>query len=417
MKTDDRPAPRATAAPTVSRLIYVPMLGLGFLGSCFALIIYSYAFGQDLMVFHTAGRLAEVGDYSTLIDGGRFTDLLVRTHKAWLPRPLILHPWVYPPSMLPVAMAIGALPFSLAYPGMMAVSLLMLLLCIWRCWPARPGRDLAILLLLLSPGTGCCIGAGQVSFLVAGIVLTGLAILPRGGFAAGLLLSLLTLKPQFAILVPLALVCGGHRNAFIGFTLGAATLVAFSLAMVGPAPWLSWIRFIAGGDTHFAEWARIGRSFGQSVDAYLLVLGLASRLAEFGQVVASLLAACIVGWTFATTGDTRRRMIVFLAMATLGAPHISNYDSILSGLAAALVLTAPGGSANRMQTVVAALVWLSALVNPPIIMKLLGIPALVALSAATPPLLLLLAGATIATRRSGAAAVRQDRNAPLHSLA
>ncbi len=172
------------------------------------------------MVFHTAGRLAAAGDYATLADGRRFTDLLTNTHRGWLKGTIVLHPWVYPPTMLPIAMAVGALPFGLAYAAVVTGSLLLLLVCVWRCWPAGSRRDLAIALLLLSPGTGWCIGAGQVSFAVAGIMLAGLTLLRRREFAAGLVLSLLTLKPQFAVLVPIALLAGRQRNAFIGFTLG-----------------------------------------------------------------------------------------------------------------------------------------------------------------------------------------------------
>ncbi len=346
------------------------------------------------MVFHTAGRLAAAGDYATLADGRHFTDLLTNTHRGWLKGTIVLHPWVYPPTMLPVAMAIGALPFGLAYAAMVTGSLLLLLVCVWRCWPAGSRRDLAIVLLLLSPGTGWCIGAGQVSFAVAGIMLAGLTLLRCREFNAGLVLSLLTLKPQFAILVPIALLAGRQRNAFIGFTLGSATLVAFSLALLGPAPWLSWIRFITAADPRFADWARTGRYFGQSVDAYVLVLGFSPRLADIGQIVASLTAACLVGWTFATVQDGRRRAIVFMAAAALGAPHFSNYDSLLPSLAAALVLTTPAESGNRPRTVLAVLVWSSALLNPPAVVQALGIPALTLLSAGTPLLLLLLAGAT-----------------------
>ena len=388
------PVPDRVTSPAV----YLPMLVLGIVGSCFGLALYGYAPGQDLMVFHTAGRLAWAGDYATLADGQRFTDLLMRTHAAWLRGPLILHPWVYPPTMLPVAVVIGMVPFGLIYPALMAVSLGLLLLCIWRCWPAGAARDLAVLLLLLSPGTGCCIGAGQVSFIVVAILLGGLTALPRNGLGAGLALSLLTLKPQFAILIPVALLCGGHRRALMGFASGASALVALSLALLGLHPWESWLRFIVGADAHLADWTRTGRFNGQSVDAYALVLGFSSRAADLAQLGASLLAASVVGWTFAAVRDTRRRTIVFLAMATLGAPHISNYDSVLSALAAALVLTTPGGRADRAGMILAALVWSSSLVNPPAIMALLGVPALLAFSAATPLLLLLFASVVIMTR-------------------
>ncbi len=391
-----------TPLPASNRILspatYLPMLALGILGSCLPLFLYGYAPGQDLMVFHTAGRLAWAGDYATLADGRRFTDLLMRTHAGWLKGSLVLHPWVYPPAMLPFAVAIGAFPFGLIYPAVMIASLALLLCCLWQCWPTGSARDLAVLLLLLSPGTACCLGAGQVSFLIAAALLAGLAVLSRNGLRAGLVLSLLTLKPQFAILIPVALLCGGHRRALTGFASGAVTLAIFSLALLGPHPWWSWIRFITGADGHFADWAQTGRSGGQSMDAYALMLGLTSHAADLAQLAATLLAAGIVGWTFATIQDTRRRTVVFLAMATFGAPHISNYDSVLSALAAALVLTTPGEGAHRTRTVLAVLVWSSAVFNPPIIMKALGLPVLTALSVMTPPLLLLLA-ATMALAR------------------
>lgn len=411
MKTDDRMTvpPLPGADLHTSSIVYLPMLCLGLLGFGLGLIFYRNAPGSDLMVFHTAGRLAELGDYATLADGSRFTELLVKTHQAWLRVPPGLHPWVYPPTMLPFAMMIGAFPFGFIYPVMIAASLIVLLSCMARCWPTGSARDLAILLVVLSPGTGWCIGAGQVSFIAASIILAGLAVLRRRGLAAGLVLSLLTLKPQFALLVPVALVCGGNRRACIGFTLGAAALLALSVAMLGADPWLSWIHFISGTDAHFAAWQETGRYSGQSMDAHLLVLGFSSRIAGVGQLIASLAAAGIVGWSFATILDTRRRMIVFMVAATLGAPHISNYDAVLSALAAALVLTSPRQVRRPGITIVAILVWSSALVNPPFVMKALGIPALAILSAATPPLLFLFAIMTIIARSELPATIGSDR--------
>jgi alpha-1,2-mannosyltransferase len=105
-------------------------------------------------------------------------------------------------------------------------------------WLAAPGRGIGKVALFL---TAACvypvliaIQTGQVTPLIAAATVFAWWLAARGRDGlAGLVLVVLVLKPQVAILVPLALLIAGRRRLFLIWLAGAAALTLASVASLG----------------------------------------------------------------------------------------------------------------------------------------------------------------------------------------
>ncbi len=353
--------------------------------------------GQDWVVFHTAAARLFAGDVAMLSDPLAFTVALNRTHAAWFAQPLLFHPWVYPPVTLLLAAAFGWLPYLASLYGFLAVSCLALLAALWG-WESRGRRAWLVCGVLACPASAFTIGSGQLSFMVAACVVAGLGWLRARPVCAGLVLSLLCMKPQFALLVPVALLAGRHWRAAASACLGGAMLVAASVAVAGLGAWTAWLHLATGGDPQLGPLIQAVRVYDQSVHRCLEILGAGVTMAGTGQLLAIGIAAVCVGVVFHSRAAPRRQLIVLSCAMVFGAPHVGDYDDVLLALAATLCLL------DARLTWLAAGLWLSPMLNPPGLVAVLNVRVLTCLSALTPLLALfvMLAMTRADTRRNAA---------------
>ena len=337
--------------------------------------------GQDWVVFHTAAARFFAGDLAMLSDPRAFTDEMNRSHAAIFTHPItVLHPFIYPPVTLMLAVAFCWLPYVASLVAFLGVTAALLVAALWR-WEAD-GRRRAWLIVgvFACPATAYTIGSGQLSFLVAASVLAGMAWLDTRPFLAGLAFSLLCLKPQFVPLIPVALLAGRHWRAIAGGFAGGIGLVLASTAMTGVGAWVAWVRLATGQNKLLGRMIDVVRVYDQSVHTCLRLLGLGEGAAGAGQLAASALSAACIWIVFARrpAAPLRQQLIVLLCALVFGAPHVGDYDHML--LAVAAVLTMLEGR----QVWLAAFVWLAPMFNPPALIAVIGAPWLTWASAMTP---------------------------------
>lgn len=347
--------------------------GCGLCG-CLAWALWVWVFAsepaQDWMVFYTAGRAYFTGNLPLLFDGQALTAALNHDFAAWLALPLNLHPWVYPPIFLLLFLPFALLP-PLASLIVFLVSGLTAALLAVRLY-ARAGTPYAIvaLSLLLCPAVPFNVMTGQNAFFVAALLVAGFGLLRRAPVVAGILLGVLSFKPQLGLMVPVALVAAREWRTLAiaiatAFVLALATLPLFGLDI-----WQAWLALAAGANQAARAWTIEGRLNGMSVFACASWLGLPHPLAELIQALATITAAAVVYRAFSRSragGDTGALpLAVLLAATMLAAPHVSTSDAVLLGLAASLAVAAPGAQPlSRAAIVLAAIVWIVPLVNPP----------------------------------------------------
>src|SRR5207245_824961 len=122
--------------------------------------------------------------------------------------------------------------------------------------------------------------------------------------AAGVVLSLLVLKPQLALLVPVALLAAGYRKTFASWLVASAVIGVFALVMLGGDGVARYRDVLA--QTQTAAWD-ITRRYSISGP---LGLGWALRVAELAVLVvlaipillAELLLLGTLLWPFRTVG-------------------------------------------------------------------------------------------------------------------
>jgi hypothetical protein len=136
-------------------------------------------------------------------------------------------PWLYPPNALLAVWPLALIP----YPA--AVALFVLGSCALFALAVRTivRRPEAGWMALAFPGAALVVVMGQNALLTSALAGFGLVWLRRYPIASGLCFGLLCMKPQLAMLFPLALLCSRSWRALASFALTvAATLVLARVA-------------------------------------------------------------------------------------------------------------------------------------------------------------------------------------------
>jgi hypothetical protein len=110
--------------------------------------------------------------------------------------------------------------------------------CVWR--RSTPADRWLVVALALSPILWVNLNFGQLGLILAMLFVGALRLLPTKPVIAGVMIGLLTIKPQLGLLLPLVLVLSGAGRAFAAAAVTALVLIALRLAFYGTAPWEAW---------------------------------------------------------------------------------------------------------------------------------------------------------------------------------
>ena len=180
------------------------------------------------------------------------------------------------------------------------------------------------------------------------------------------LLGSLIYKPQFCLLVPIALVAARQWRPLISAAVTGSLLALASIAVLGIEPWRLWFEWLSGAAADYQKWLTMHRLLGESIYTNLTVLGASHGVANAGQALVTLLAMGCVWWCYRRPAPRDLRLVVLLSATVLAAPHILNYDAVLLVVAATLlVIRALDDGFRRGELIVPKLVWMIQLFNPP----------------------------------------------------
>lgn len=326
------------------------------------------ALGTDWMVFYGAIRSVLDGNASLIFDGNRFTDFLNTAFAGWLSKPLEFRPWAYPPSFLLLLLPFAPLGLLGSYVAFQLVSAGLLAVTLRSTADGRASSSVLIAIALLCPASLINVIDGQLVLLVAALIVAGLHLLESRPVLGGLILGVLTVKPQFCILVPFALIAAGQWRALLAAGLSASALAIASGLIFGVELWLRWglltVENLVSPD---AKWIELGRMWGNSIHTCAVLLGAPPRLATGLQLLAIVLAAAAVVLAFRLRLDIRAKIAVFLAASVFAAPHSGPYDQALLMVAAAYWLMAVGPQQPSWCWTLSFMIWLVPVVSPPLL--------------------------------------------------
>jgi hypothetical protein len=222
--------------------------------------------------------------------------------------------------MLLIARAAASLPYLQAAMVWVSLGALCLALMVWRA----TRMVLLVLPLALCPAATYAGMLGQVSLFAAALAGAGLLLLPRRPALAGALLSVLTLKIQLAILIPVCLLAARQYRAFFAFLVGSAALQLLGVAYAGPAVVHAFLANANNALGHVAGSPELLMRHPTVFSA--AVLAGALRVALPLQILASLATIAVVWDVWRRSEDFAARSLAWAAGMPLVVPYFFDYD-------------------------------------------------------------------------------------------
>jgi hypothetical protein len=195
--------------------------------------------GGDFPQYYVAGTILRGGDASRLYDQAYFRDF----QKTLRDDPL---PSLYPPSLGLLVMPLSYLSYSKALAVWWAIQAMCLMASgaiFYRSVSFEQAWRINMLMALAAMAPlWLAIGIGQVGPMILLIVAGGLTLHKRDRcVAAGLLLSLLALKPQLAAGLVLWMLLRRDIRTLLGLAAGLAIQVIVVAAIFGPGLWFDYV--------------------------------------------------------------------------------------------------------------------------------------------------------------------------------
>jgi hypothetical protein len=307
--------------------------------------------GRDFLIFWRASGDIWRGDLAAVFDPLKLSAAM----DAILGGPPGFTSFPYPPLGTWFIAPLAALPYAVAWPAWLIVTFAAFAVSLRRFFTSTGA---GLLLLATAPASLVNIAAGQNGFLSAALLGGGLLALERRPILAGLLIGLLSFKPQLGLLLPFVLLVGGYGRVFAVAAATCVTLFVGSVAFLG---WTPWSLYFEAGlplqrlllETGLGPFMAMMPSFIMS--ARILDLPLWIGYALQAAVAIGVLVACC--WAIRQKAPLEQRIAVVMAGAVVAPPYCFNYD--LTILVAAQILAWPGRrSLETTELTVFALAWL-----------------------------------------------------------
>jgi Glycosyltransferase family 87 len=341
-------------AVLVSTIVHPGLVGLNHI-----------ALGTDWMVFYGAVRSALDHNLSLIMNGDDFTAYLNHSMAGWLSAPLAFRPWFYPPSFLIFLLPFAPLGFAASYFAFQFFSGGLLAIALGKGADNSTSARYVAIGVLVSPAATINFIDGQCAFLIAALIVIGVRLLERRPILAGIVLGLLTIKPQFCLLVPVALLGLGQWRSLFAAACSAFALAAVSALIFGLDIWTWWVpAAIENLVSPDPKWITYGRIWGNSVWACAVLLGLPQTVASILQFAALAASAVATFLAFRSSLSGDKKLAVLLAATILAAPHSGPYDATLLVAAVGLWLAANADAPRFRDWILGLGIWMVPLLSP-----------------------------------------------------
>jgi alpha-1,2-mannosyltransferase len=284
--------------------------------------------GTDFMDVWAAGKMALEGHAADVYDYQKHFDVQ-RAALPWPPGQRVpYYGWHYPPMFLIVATGLALLPYGWALALWMIATLPAYLATIRAILPGRA----ALMAALAFPGVFVNLGHGQNGFVTAGLFGGGLLLLEKRPYIAGILFGLLAYKPQFGMLIPLALLAGGYWRAIISAAFTVLVTAAASYALFGIRTWQAFFGSLKLTRTVVLEQGPTGWEKIQSIFSAVRMSGGSIELAYGIQAVYGALAAGAVIWLWRSRAAQDLKSAALVTASLMVTPYVLDYDLIVLAL-------------------------------------------------------------------------------------
>jgi hypothetical protein len=241
--------------------------------------------------------------------------------------------WHYPPFFLAVAFLVASLPYAFGLAVWLAASLAAYLAAIRAILP----RPETLLIAAAFPAVFINIGHGQNGFLTAALLGGALHWLDRRPWLAGILIGLLAYKPQFGVMIPLALLANQRWSSIAAAIATVAALVAVSLAVLGGGVWHAFTDSMNFTQAIVLEQGGTGWEKIQSAFSAARNWGADVHTAYAIQIALGLALAATLAWLWHSDAAFELKASALATASLLATPYVLDYDLVVLAIAIAFL--------------------------------------------------------------------------------
>ena len=300
--------------------------------------------GRDFLPFYAAAKQVLAGhihDLYTEFGAYNATHLLA-------PEPTnftISHwPWPYPPHYFLLLAPFAILPYKLALFAWLALSLLLPSLILWYGWRVRGWLFFAT---ILNINVFICLIMGQNALIFSSIAGLGISLVRKRPLISGICFAILSMKPHFAVLIPLTLLFGRYYQAIFYTIFSTLCLILITSLAFGFDIWeVAFANYHAVGNISFSP--EIWTFSIYSTYRALLSLGFSSYYAWVGQFLVAGLALYSLQKIWRENYPLVTKWLAFGITALLFSPFSFAYDAVWITLPAMVYIASlRGGVADK----------------------------------------------------------------------
>jgi arabinofuranan 3-O-arabinosyltransferase len=338
----------ATSAPiTASQQSAIPpaLLNVGFTLCVINLSFFPAAYFAHWWIYDSNG-LGVPTDFVNVWAAGRLVldghpaqaydwDIQKQVELAVLGQDFIgYYAWHYPPPFLFVASLLAQFPYSVAYIGWMVISIVPYL-AVMR---AIVGRRFGLMLAIAFPVVFTNTLVGQNGFLTAALIGATLYLMPVRPILAGVCLGLLSYKPQYGLLFPIAVIAAAQWSVFFSAGVTAVALAFVSWLAFGTESWQAFLHWLPMFSQAFltegkAPWWKL-----QSIFALVRYFGGTEQLAWAFQWVLTASVATVLALMWRSRVPYTLKAALLAAGTLLTTPYLFMYDMMVLAIPIAFLV-------------------------------------------------------------------------------
>jgi hypothetical protein len=242
--------------------------------------------------------------------------------------------WHYPPFFLAIAILVAIVPYAWGLGIWLAASLAAYLATMRAIMPGSQ----TLLIAAAFPAVFVNIGHGQNGFLTAALLGGALQLLDRRPWLAGLLIGGLAYKPQFGVMIPIALLAGGRWHTIGAAVATVVALIGMSFATLGGAVWQAFADSMNFTHTVVLEQGGTGWEKIQSAFSAARMWGASVHLAYTIQLTLALMLAASLAWLWHSRAAFELKAAALATASLLATPYVLDYDLVVLAVAIAFMV-------------------------------------------------------------------------------
>jgi alpha-1,2-mannosyltransferase len=211
-------------------LILVVYIGKAF--SQVDILRNGHIMGIDFSLFYAASKLTLLGHSELVYNLAAHHQVIEALHNTKI---VMAYPYFYPPTSLFMFLPLALIPHDYARVIWLLFSLAIYAFAAYKLFPDK------MLFVLGFPGVGLTLYWCQNSFITVGLMLGFIYFLQKKPWLAGVLLGLLTYKPQFAAFCLIAVLADRNWKCVAGSAITTLSLIAASFVFFGMETWKTFL--------------------------------------------------------------------------------------------------------------------------------------------------------------------------------